>query len=262
MWKEALLEGRVDMGVARQAGRLLALMMAAPGATLVRRPTFADAPFSTNSASIPIIEPPRRGIPMWRPVIEKLIEDSWRIRTAIVHGDYSPKNLLVKGGDIFLIDFEVVHWGDPAFDAGFLLNHLFLKAFHQPRFGRLYFAAAREFGGNSAKESRARPSATLRNDTPASRRPDAGAHRWKVARRVHSRRANERSGEGVCPAVAAGTVRDSRGGDRAAPVRVNSPPPQMRRGGAERLARRTNHALNLIPSGARFSIREVIPLSK
>jgi 5-methylthioribose kinase len=53
--------------------------------------------------------------------------------------------MLVQGKNIFLIDFEVVHWGDPAFDAGFLLNHLFLKAFHQPRLCRLYFAAGREF---------------------------------------------------------------------------------------------------------------------
>ncbi len=80
-----------------------------------------------------------------RGAIEKLIDDSWQIRTALVHGDYSPKNLLVKGEHIFLIDFEVAHWGDPAFDAAFLLNHLFLKAFHQPRFGELYFSAAREF---------------------------------------------------------------------------------------------------------------------
>jgi aminoglycoside phosphotransferase (APT) family kinase protein len=62
-----------------------------------------------------------------------------------VHGDYSPKNMLVRGDHIFLIDFEVVHWGDPAFDSGFLVNHLLLKALHQPRFCRLYIEAAREF---------------------------------------------------------------------------------------------------------------------
>jgi 5-methylthioribose kinase len=29
-----------------------------------------------------------------------------------------------------LVDFEVGHYGDPAFDLGFLLTHLVLKAFH------------------------------------------------------------------------------------------------------------------------------------
>jgi thiamine kinase-like enzyme len=83
--------------------------------------------------------------PEVRPPIEQLIDDSWQIRTAMVHGDYSPKNLLVEGKHVLLIDFEVVHWGDPAFDAGFLLNHLILKAFHLPRFGPQYFLAAHEF---------------------------------------------------------------------------------------------------------------------
>jgi 5-methylthioribose kinase len=51
MWKEALLEGRVDMGVARQAG--------APRSRRRSR----SAPFSTSSALIPIIGLPQRGTP-------------------------------------------------------------------------------------------------------------------------------------------------------------------------------------------------------
>ena len=34
------------------------------------------------------------------------------------------------------IDFEVIHFGDPSFDAAFLLNHLLLKSFHRPRSAR------------------------------------------------------------------------------------------------------------------------------
>ena len=144
-WKESLLEGRVDMEMARKAGRLLALMITSSQ----REPSFStvfreravfdqlriDPYYRTTAARHPGVRLP----------IDSLIEDSWQIRTALVHGDYSPKNLLVQGNNIFLIDFEVVHWGDPAFDAGFLLNHLFLKAFHRPQFVRLYFSAAREF---------------------------------------------------------------------------------------------------------------------
>ncbi len=83
--------------------------------------------------------------PEAREALEQLIEDSWKIQTSLVHGDYSPKNMLVRDDRIFLIDFEVVHWGDPAFDSAFLLNHLMLKAFHQPQFAELYFRAARRF---------------------------------------------------------------------------------------------------------------------
>jgi 5-methylthioribose kinase len=145
MWKELLLQGRVDLDVARQAGALLARMIASSR----RSPSFSAA-FADRTVFDQLrIDPYYRTIAARhqdvRAVVEKLIRDSWQIRTAIVHGDYSPKNMLVQRNKIFLIDFEVVHWGDPAFDAGFLLNHLFLKAFHQPRFCRFYFSAMREF---------------------------------------------------------------------------------------------------------------------
>jgi 5-methylthioribose kinase len=145
MWKEALLEGRVDMGVARQAGTLLALMITSSQHDPSFRRVFAERTVFDQLRIDPYYRTTATRHPDVRLVIEKLIEDSWQVRTAIVHGDYSPKNLLVQGNNIFLIDFEVVHWGDPAFDAGFLLNHLFLKAFHQPRLGQLYFSAVREF---------------------------------------------------------------------------------------------------------------------
>jgi len=145
MWKEALLEGRVDRGVARQAGALLALMVTSSQRDPSFKAEFAERTVFDQLRIDPYYRTTAARHPEVRAPIEKLIDDSWQIRTALVHGDYSPKNLLVQGHHIFLIDFEVVHWGDPAFDAGFLLNHLFLKAFHQPRFGPLYFSAAREF---------------------------------------------------------------------------------------------------------------------
>ena len=145
MWKEALLDGRVDLGVARHAGRLLALMITSSQRDPSFRTEFAERAVFDQLRIDPYYRTTAARHPDVRPLIEELIDDSWQIRAAIVHGDYSPKNLLVRGSRIFLIDFEVVHWGDPTFDVGFLLNHLLLKAFHQPRFGRLYFSAAREF---------------------------------------------------------------------------------------------------------------------
>jgi 5-methylthioribose kinase len=145
MWKEYLLEGRVDMEVARQAGALLALMVTSSQRDPSFQTVFADRTVFDQLRIDPYYRTTAARHPDVRPVIGKLIEDSWQIRSAIVHGDYSPKNMLVRENNIFLIDFEVVHWGDPAFDAGFLLNHLFLKAFHQPQLCHLYFAAVREF---------------------------------------------------------------------------------------------------------------------
>ena len=63
----------------------------------------------------------------------------------MVHGDWSPKNFLVCGESVMAIDFEVIHFGDPAFDAAFLLNHLVLKSFLRPADCYAYRAAALQF---------------------------------------------------------------------------------------------------------------------
>ena len=50
-----------------------------------------------------------------------------------MHADFSPKNLLLFAGGMMMVDFETGHYGDPAFDLGFFLTHLVLKAcFHVP----------------------------------------------------------------------------------------------------------------------------------
>jgi len=146
-WKEAMLEGQVNKGVARQAGKLLARMITASHHDPSFRTAFADRTVFDQLRIDPYYRTAAARHPDVRPLIQKLIDDSWQIRSALVHGDFSPKNMLVRDTHISLIDFEVVHWGDPAFDAGFLLNHLFLKAFHQPQFAGPYFSAAREFWG-------------------------------------------------------------------------------------------------------------------
>jgi aminoglycoside phosphotransferase (APT) family kinase protein len=51
-------------------------------------------------------------------------------REALVHGDFSPKNILIRGDRMVLLDCEVAWYGDPVFDVAFLLNHLLLKALH------------------------------------------------------------------------------------------------------------------------------------
>jgi aminoglycoside phosphotransferase (APT) family kinase protein len=61
------------------------------------------------------------------------MERSATRRVSLVHGDWSPKNLLVGDGQLWAIDWEVIHYGDPSFDAGFLLNHLLMKSIAMPQ---------------------------------------------------------------------------------------------------------------------------------
>ena len=145
VWKKSLLDGQVRVDVARAAGRLLATMITASQKDPAFREQFADRTVFDELRIDPYYRTTAARDPDAREALAQLIEDSWKIQTALVHGDYSPKNMLVHEDKIFLIDFEVVHWGDPAFDSAFLLNHLMLKSFYQPHYAELYFCAARAF---------------------------------------------------------------------------------------------------------------------
>ena len=54
--------------------------------------------------------------------IEAEVQRLRATRSVLVHGDFSPKNLVAYEGRMMMLDFEVAHWGDPAFHAAFLLS--------------------------------------------------------------------------------------------------------------------------------------------
>ena len=62
----------------------------------------------------------------------ELISETLQDRYTLVHGDFSPKNILVKDSKLVLLDHEVVHFGDGTFDIGFFVCHLLCKANHLP----------------------------------------------------------------------------------------------------------------------------------
>jgi 5-methylthioribose kinase len=75
------------------------------------------------------------------PVIEVCIDDLTTRRDCLVHGDFSPKNVLVgpsttvgPGGrdGLMVLDFEVAHVGAAVFDVAYLQCHLMMKAVHRP----------------------------------------------------------------------------------------------------------------------------------
>ena len=80
--------------------------------------------------------------PLVAPVVEALVKRPGR---CLVHGDFSPKNVLVGDGGLWVIDFEVAHVGDPVFDLAFLITHLVLKSVHRLAMAGAYRACAAQF---------------------------------------------------------------------------------------------------------------------
>ena len=65
--------------------------------------------------------------------IRSLIAELENNKSTIVHGDFSPKNFMVTDNDhVYVLDFEVMHVGNPVFDLAFILAHLLCKFFHAP----------------------------------------------------------------------------------------------------------------------------------
>ena len=80
----------------------------------------------------PYLETAARTHPEVAASLTGIVETTAATRRALVHGDVSPKNILLgPRGPVFL-DAECAWYGDPAFDLAFCLNHLLLKCLWNP----------------------------------------------------------------------------------------------------------------------------------
>jgi 5-methylthioribose kinase len=130
-WKTMLLSGRIDLDHFRQFGMLLGTIhkrAADRAAELARE--FDDRSFFESLRVEPYYLYTAQQVPEAAGFLRALVEETRARRLTLVHGDYSPKNILVHDGQLMLVDHEVIHWGDPAFDLGFALAHFFAKAGH------------------------------------------------------------------------------------------------------------------------------------
>ena len=61
----------------------------------------------------------------------KQINKSYRENSStLVHGDFSPKNILIGKNRILYLDAECCNYGDPVFDLVFFSNHLLIKSMY------------------------------------------------------------------------------------------------------------------------------------
>jgi len=144
-WKAVLLSGEADPRVARELGRILAAWHAASigDGRVARR--FGDWEAFDQLRIDPYHRTVARRHPDLARAVGRVIEEMEARRIALVHGDYSPKNVLVGDGALWVLDFEVAHHGDPDFDLAFMLNHLSLKAIHRPQAAARYRRCAEAF---------------------------------------------------------------------------------------------------------------------
>lgn len=130
-WKTLLLSGQLHLAYVTQFATLLATIhtQAARRQTALA-PIFADRTFFESLRLEPYYQYTASQVPAAQAFLTQLIAATRERTYTLVHGDYSPKNTLVYQNRLVLLDYEVIHWGDPAFDLGFSLTHLLSKAHH------------------------------------------------------------------------------------------------------------------------------------
>ncbi|MDQ5809457.1 MAG: phosphotransferase [Actinomycetota bacterium] len=141
-WKTMLLEGQVRDEHVEQFGRLLGeVHRNAHERREELAPIFEDRSFFESLRLEPYYGYTATQVPPAADFLHALVDDTRACRISLTHGDYSPKNILVHEGRLVLLDHEVIHFGDPAFDLGFSLTHFLSKAHHLPK-RRAAFAKA------------------------------------------------------------------------------------------------------------------------
>ncbi|MEY3935704.1 MAG: hypothetical protein RI901_1134 [Actinomycetota bacterium] len=127
VWKSDLLAGVINPDIGAKLGKTLATWHNyGQDNPQVKLKFMEDALFDQLR-----IDPFYRFVAAKNPQIEvairKLINELEADKT---HGDFSPKNIMVAMNDeIYILDFEVTHVGNPVFDLAFLIAHLVCKFF-------------------------------------------------------------------------------------------------------------------------------------
>ncbi len=140
VWKALLAEGTATAATAAQVGTVLGRIHAATAdrpAIAARFPT--DALFHAIRLD-PYLVTTAGAHADLAAQLHALVATTAATKRVLVHGDFSPKNIVIGTAGPVILDAECAWYGDPAFDLAFVLNHLLLKGIWRPQ-GRAGFAA-------------------------------------------------------------------------------------------------------------------------
>ena len=152
-WKSLLLAGEIVEDHVRQFGSLLAAIHRRAAEIPELAEVFDNRTFYESLRLEPYYEYSAGQEPAAAEFLHGLVADTRRNRLTLVHGDYSPKNVLVHKGRLVLLDHEVIHWGDGAFDIGFGMTHFLAKALHVDGKRDGFLDAARLFWSTYREEA-------------------------------------------------------------------------------------------------------------
>ena len=144
-WKSALLAGRQDYGESNAVAQVLGRIHAQSTEKGFDRTMFNSAADFEQLRTDPYLRFTAQKHPAIAGKLMELANQLSESEQALVHGDISPKNILMRQSQPIILDAECATMGDPAFDVAFYLNHLLLKSVHLPKSRATFHAAMQSF---------------------------------------------------------------------------------------------------------------------
>lgn len=127
LWKAQLLESTIDVEAAKQLGEVLVRIHSVTANDEKLRKRFATDDLFHALRVEPYLLAAAEQNPDVAQALNSLAKQLMANKIALVHGDVSPKNILLGPQGPVILDAECAWYGDPAFDLAFCLNHLLLK---------------------------------------------------------------------------------------------------------------------------------------
>jgi tRNA A-37 threonylcarbamoyl transferase component Bud32 len=129
-WRTSLLGGTIAVSAATTLGTVLGTWHATTRGDADLLAGFADLTMFLELRGDPYHRTVAARCPDLASAVTACLDELLAEQACLVHGDFSPKNVLTGGDDLWVLDFEVAHAGNPVFDVAFLLHHLVMKSVH------------------------------------------------------------------------------------------------------------------------------------
>ncbi len=143
LWKSELRDGHAFPEQAARAGQRLGWIHSRSAKEPNLGGLFPRTDIFRSIRLEPYLEATAEKHPDLREQLHGLSKRTARTRLTMIHGDVSPKNILLgPDGPVFL-DAECACIGDPAFDIAFCLNHFLLKCVWTPTAMNAFLACFR-----------------------------------------------------------------------------------------------------------------------
>ncbi len=132
VWKQELRAGRADLQTANAMGQVMSKIHSYAAKNSHLASEFPTDKIFFEIRLAPYLLATAQRHPELAHALEGLVLQTQRHAKTLVHGDVSPKNILLGPQGPLLLDAECATWSDPAFDLAFCLNHLLLKCLWTP----------------------------------------------------------------------------------------------------------------------------------